>query len=82
MLSRLSSYTGRRECPARTIMSSTSSIGSSTLTARMPMRGTMTSWTRLSPSSMTPWIISFSSSSMPPCSDPVSTSSFSSSVER
>ena len=46
------------------------------------MRGTMTSWTFFSPSSMTPWIISFSSSSIPPCSLPVSTSIFSSSVER
>ena len=82
MLSRLPSNTGRREWPARTIMSSTSSSGSSTLTARMPMRGTITSWTTLSPSSMTPWIISFSSCSMLPSSEPVSTSSFSSSVER
>ena len=63
-------------------MSSTSSIGSWTSTARMPMRGTITWWTFVSASSMTPWIISFSSSSMPPCSLPVSTSIFSSSVER
>ena len=46
------------------------------------MRGTMTSWTLVSASSMTPWIISFSSCSMPPCSLPVSTSIFSSSVDR
>ena len=82
MLSRLSSKTGTREWPARTTMSSTSSIGSWMFTARMPMRGTITSWTCLSPSSMTPWIISFSSSSMLPSSEPVSTSSFSSSVDR
>ena len=46
------------------------------------MRGTITSWTLVSASSMTPWIISFSSCSMPPCSLPVSTSIFSSSVDR
>ena len=52
------------------------------MTARMPMRGTITSWTTLSPSSMTPWIISFSSSSMLALLEPVSTSSFSSSTDR
>ncbi len=82
MSSRFSPYTGRREWPARTMRSSTSSIGSFTSTARIPMRGTITSWTLVSASSMTPWIISFSSCSMPPCALPVSTSIFSSSVDR
>ncbi len=63
-------------------MSRISSNGSLISTARIPIRGTITSWTFVSASSMTPWIISFSSSSMVPCSEPVSTSIFSSSVDR
>ncbi len=61
--------------------SRTSSIGSSTSTALIPMRGIMTSWICLSPSSMTPWIISFSASSIWPWAEPVSTRSFSSSTD-
>ena len=40
--------------------------------ATMSMRGTMTSWTRWSPSSMTAWIICSSSASRMPCSPPCS----------
>ena len=69
-----------REWPSAMISSTASWSGAAALMAIMSMRGTMTSCTRLSLSSMTALIICSSSASRMPCWPPRSTISLSSSV--
>ena len=67
------SYTGTREWPSSTIVSIARSIVADDCRAMIATRGTITSWTRRPPSSMTALIICSSSASRMPCSPPRST---------
>ena len=67
------SYTGTRECPSSMIRSIASSKVEDAGRDTIAIRGTITSWMRRSPSSMTALIICSSSASRMPCSPPRST---------
>ncbi len=74
MLSTLPSYTGMRECPVLR-MSAIASCGVASAGMHfISTRGVITSRAIVSVNSKMDWIISFSCSSITPCSSPASTS--------